>query len=442
MIYMGYEGQSSLDDPLLYNGDRPIATIGPNGSGKSRRALLVALERLRKTHACVVFDPKGDLAKMLAEPGDIIINPFNVLDMGSSGFDPVMTLPINDDLPDDAMGLAEALIRVEGKEPFFAQAMQEFAAGIIMWARLHDLGLPAVRAVLGESDAGIRSFVGSDSFMLNKKKYLGAIQTGIRDDFEEIGIKTSRFLDLAPENKELHSVLTTGLAQTRWLDSRSIKKDLMGSAFDFATLKEKRRFVFIVLPPRRRETHSSWVRMMLTAGLQMLLRDTKKAAVPVFLIIDEAASLGRLEILENLMAVMRGYFVRVWTLWQDLPQMQAVYQDRWESFLSNAGATQVFRTNDVTTSEYFSKLSGQRTVIALSGNTGKSRTATQMPTRTEGMSASAIPLPTLTPDDFRSLEEGWTYNFSHQVNGPFKTYLPYPTELKHMRSIVAKDPSS
>ena len=60
------------------------------------------------------------------------------------------------------------------------------------------------------------------------------ITAGIDHDWEEIGHKAARFGSISPENRELHSILSTGLTQTRFLDSRAIKKELAGPAFDFS----------------------------------------------------------------------------------------------------------------------------------------------------------------------------------------------------------------
>ena len=134
-VYFGYacdhsEGKPPVFDQrmvLPYVGDRHIVTLGPNGSGKSRRLLLPNLARL-PNWSILVVDPKGDLATMTASyranRGNkiVMLNPFNVLGLGSNGFNPVAALdPKSDDFPDDALGLAEALVRVQGQEPHWSE---------------------------------------------------------------------------------------------------------------------------------------------------------------------------------------------------------------------------------------------------------------------------------------------------------------------------------
>jgi type IV secretory pathway TraG/TraD family ATPase VirD4 len=71
----------------------------------------------------VVIDIKGELAFWSAEhrrkAGNEILhlNPFKVLGLPSTGFNPVAALDPEVDFVDDALGLAEAIIREEGREP-------------------------------------------------------------------------------------------------------------------------------------------------------------------------------------------------------------------------------------------------------------------------------------------------------------------------------------
>ena len=104
--------------PLFYVGDRHIVTFGPNGSGKSRRTLWPNVHNL-VGWSMLVVDPKGELAKETAPrhmrrrttTNSLFLNPFDVGGMGSNGFNPVAALdPKSEDFPDDAMGLAEAII--------------------------------------------------------------------------------------------------------------------------------------------------------------------------------------------------------------------------------------------------------------------------------------------------------------------------------------------
>ena len=102
------------------------------------------------------------------------------------------------------------------------------------------------------------------------------IAAGIDHDWEEIGHKAARFGSISPENRELHSILSTGLTQTKFLDSRAIKKELAGPAFDFTVMKQRPVTVWLILPARRLVTHSKWLRLILTSVIQSLMNDTRR----------------------------------------------------------------------------------------------------------------------------------------------------------------------
>lgn len=443
-VYFGYatnasEGRPPTPDPQLllpYIGDRHLVTLGPNGSGKSRRLLLPNLARLT-SWSMLVVDPKGDLAAMTAAyraaRGNkiVLLNPFNALSLGSNGFNPVAALdPASDDFPDDALGLAEALIRVSGKEPHWSESAQDLVAALIMYSRLTQPGggsLGHVRAMLGLPATEFGRLI--EEMMV----------AGVERDCEELVVKSGRFREINAENRELNSILSTALTQTRWLDSRPVKADLARGAYDFSRMKSEPTTVYLILPARRLGTHSTWLRLMIASVLRPLMQDTRKSAVPVLFMLDEFAQLGHLPVIENNLALMRGYGVKLWAVFQDLSQAHDIYEKRWESFLGNAGVLQAFAPQDVVTAEYLSKRTGQTTKMALSHAQSRER-ASSAPGG-ENFSLSQVGVPVMLPQDLRNIHDGFSVLFTHQMPGTVRSYMPFPTELSYMRDICRLDPA-
>jgi type IV secretion system protein VirD4 len=444
-VYFGFgsnrtEGpppELSAKNAIRYVGDRHLVTVGPNGSGKSRRLLLPNLAELTGWSVLVV-DPKGELAYMTgahrAARGNKIIrlNPFDALKLGSDGFNPIAALDTkSDDFPDDAMGLAEALIRVEGKEPHWSQSAQDLICALIMYVRLvlPDATLGDVRYLLGQNAKDFRKTVLGQDIEIRGKVVPGMVAAGIIHDCEELEAKASRFGDIAPDNRELTSIMSVALTQTRWLDSRPVKKDLAKQTFDFSQMKNEPTTVYLILPARRLGTHSTWLRLMITSILQPLMRDTKKSKVPVLLMLDEFAQLGHLPVIEQTMALMRGYGIKLWAVFQDLTQAESIYERRWESFLGNAGVLQSFAPQDVMTAEHLSKRTGQATKTTLSTGDANAVGA--------AMSVNQIGVPLMLPQDLRNMDEGYSVLFSNKAKGTIRTYAPDPTALGHLKAICA-----
>ena len=439
-VYFGFGSETTegtpppLSSPLCYVGDRHIVSIGPNGSGKSRRTLLPNLHRLTGWSMLVV-DPKGELAQMTArhryDQGNnvVLLNPFNAFKMGSHGFNPVAALdPKSADFPDDALGLAEAIIKVEGSEPHWSQSAQDLVCALIMYSRLTMAvteevprgTLGHVRQCLGKPQAEFRDMIHD------------AMTVGINEECEELYIKAARFLDVNAENKELNSIISTALTQTRWLDSRPIKKDLEGKVYDFAEMKKHPTVVYLILPARRLGTHSTWLRLMITSVLQSLLKDTSTSNCPILLMLDEFAQLGHLPIIENTLAMMRGYGVKLWAVFQDLSQAQAIYGPRWETFMSNAGVLHSFAPQDIATAEYLSKHTGQTAKEVLNWS---QESKAGLETASGNISLSKAPMPLMLPQDLRNMDMGFFVIFSHKTKGTVRGYCPDPSTIKGMEYI-------
>ena len=493
-LYLGFPADDvqgkppPLQNEIRYSGDRHVVTIGANGTGKTKRLLTPALADLIGW-SVVVNDIKGELCAMTeghrrARGNQIIkLNPFNVLSMGSDGFNPIAALELNDDFPDDALELAEAVIRIEGKEPHWSQAAQEICAAIIMYVRLviPNGSFADVRALLGQDDRGIRRLVlgGRNTdprqfelfqedaenvpkdytppFRYNGDLYPGILAAAYIHKWPEMGIKAARFGDINPENRELHGVLSTCLTQTRWLDSRPIKADLAKNPVDFSSLKNTPTTIYLILPARRLGTHSAWLRLMVASIVQKLMKDTRKPKVPVLFMMDEYAALAGggnygagdsgdgFPVIARNMAMFRGFGIKLWTVWQDLAQAQRIYgAEGFASFLANAGVVQIFAPQDSITSEYFSKMTGQTTreivshVESLSPNPG-------MPggmQRSESVSLGYIPMPLMLGQEIRNMDDGFSLIFSHMEKGVVRSYVPWPGDRPHLRHIMALDPSA
>ena len=128
------------------------------------------------------------------------------------------------------------------------------------------------------------------------------------------------------------------------------------------------------------------------------LSDARRADYPVLFIVDECAALGRLQILETAVGLMRGYGLKLWLIFQDLPQLKSVYQGRWESFISNSGLKQFFNVNDLDTADFVSKYLGEETLLVRGENLNQQ---TQM----TGASLSVAGRALLTADEIRRLPE-------------------------------------
>ena len=370
------EATQRAGSKIVYGGERHLLLFGPNGTGKGTRFLIPNLLSIRD-RSIICLDPKGELCSVTADyrrtlGNVVILNPFNVLGFGSAGFNPLAALdPDSPNFYDDAAALGEALISIEGVDPHWSQSAQGLLVALLMWEKIKNgaaANLENVRALLTEADKWER-YTGDDGKQ-RERQTAGLTLTAadmVAEGGYEIASLAGRFTE---RTNELTSIRSTADTQTRWILSEPMRDDLKKSGVDFSKLKEKSTTVYVILPAERMRTHSVWLRLVIVSALRALYRP---GGLRTLFLIDEMPALGHLAPLEDAFGLVRGYRVQIAGICQDLAQLKALYKERWESFLANAGVVQGFTPNDLTTADWMSRRAGQTTLVA--ENSSQSRQA-------------------------------------------------------------------
>jgi len=368
----------------------------------------------------------------------IVIDPFLILGDEGLPFNPIAALnPDSYDFVDDAMLMAESMITLGEKEPHWGQAAQDFLSGFIMYVRLkygRDGSMVDVRKLVTLDQANM------------VKAVKDMIRTAEIHGCDALTAKVTRLLDWTSENREISGVMATAIAQTRWIDSPLISACMGGdNTIDFASLKDEPTTVFLVLPPARLRTHAMWMRLMLASILQPLMKDTRADTVPVLLMLDEfyAIAKGGLPVIDDNMAMLREYGIKLWVVLQDLAQAHMLYGEHgWQSYIANSGVFQSFATNDVITSKFVSDLSGEF-FMKVKGTSGTIQyTPDGQMTESTGSSVNPTRMPVILPEHARNMDDGYSIVFMNEEKGHRFTYLPYPTLIPWTAAAMASDPSA
>ncbi|MFG1404091.1 type IV secretory system conjugative DNA transfer family protein [Xanthobacter sediminis] len=326
--------------------------------------------------SCIVIDPKGEAARAAAsrraEFGPVwVVDPFLAAGgSSSSSFNPLAVLAADSStFVEDAMTLADAICAPDapgggdGASEHFNSTARTLLRALIMHCS-------AVESPADQHLGTVRSYVGlSENAFRTLLEEMAASSVG--------GGSVARVASqqLARDQREAASVLSTVARQTEWLDSAAVTRSMATNDFRFEELKERVGTVFIVIPPDRLSAFARWLRLMVASVVVAFARSPLPGPLgPTLLIVDECAALGRLPAIETAMAVMSGYGLQAWLFFQDLAQARAIYRERSESLISNAAVFQVFDVGDHTTADAVSKMLGNQTITVRTAG-GEARAA-------------------------------------------------------------------
>lgn len=389
---------------IRYKGDGHCLTFAPTGSGKSVSVVVPNL--LTYPGSVVCIDPKGAIPSITArrrrEMGQrtILLDPFEEVEstqraypgapvwdpLPVSSYNPLLTLdPKSLDVIEDARLLAAALVVEEtGKNRYFSDSARNVLECLI----LH---------LIVTLERHNRSFdllmeLAFQDLTQFQKQCLPMILAN-----PELGGHIRRLANqIAGFSSEGGGAIWTTLRRSLVpLQGLRMLPALANSDLDFSLLKTQPTTVYLVLPARRLNTHGAWLRLMLTSILNQI-SDSRQPDYPVLFLMDECAALQRLEILETAVGLMRGYGMKLWLIFQDLPQLQRIYPESWGSFISNSGVRQFFNVNDPTTADFVSNFIGNETRRIF-------QESVQANTVLGGGSFGIVSRPVITPDEVRRL---------------------------------------
>lgn len=425
------------DYPLRYAGDRHIITIAPSRSGKGTTAIIPTL--LDYDASVLVIDPKGQNTAVTAARRRamghevIVINPFGLHSrepwkLPRHRFNPLAAInPRSANVVADVSSLCEALIINDGKDPHWTNSARDLVSAIIMdlMTRPGEVAtLPQMRKILTLPED-----------LLKERLELMATSPA-----PFVAQRASRFLGAS---REIQSIFSTAITQTGFLDDPAIAASLSGNDFRFWDMKTKKLSVFLVLPSRYIAAYSRFLRLFVVSAIDAFLSTPKGPGEPVLVILDEFASLGHLSAIETGMALAAGFGVRLWPILQDINQAKDIYDNRWETFLANAGVIQLFTPNDSTTAEYFSKRCGNITKMAMVPSISSSFSSSSSgatTSKSDSFNLSYVSRPLIFPQELISLAFGKALLFHSGMSDPMLIDRQPYYRQNRFQGLYAPDP--
>jgi type IV secretion system protein VirD4 len=364
-IRVGYWDRTCRET-LWYPHDAHLMLTAPSGGGKFTNTL--GPLGMCWQGSTVWIDPKLQAAAVLGrhlvqnlKHRVLVLNPFDILRGHLHlGLTPAKVNPMADLDPSlssfgvDCESLADGIVYEETRGAdgsHWTLSAKDLYAGVIGSLAKH--GQPEEK-----NFSVMRRVICGD--------VLGFCRAAMTTDCEFIRQKLGRFAMAAPDNKEILGIVSTAITQGSFIGNAAIADNLSASSFSFRDLKKRRTTVFLGLPARYLSTCGKWFRLIVASAMNQLLHEER--GVPVLMVLDEFAQLGRLKVIENAMGLARGYGVQLLPVLQDLNQLKGLYGESYQTFLANAGCRIFFSPQDPFTSDFLSAYCGETEVRSISKN--------------------------------------------------------------------------
>jgi type IV secretion system protein VirD4 len=358
------------------------AVFAPTGVGKGVSCVVPFL--LTNPESAVVVDFKGENARITADARRrmghkvVILDPFRIVTQEPDTLNPLEF--IDKDSPtalDDCRDLAEALVMRSGqaREPHWDDSAEMNIAAIIgavvQFAEPQEASLQAVRTLLGNPE--------------KRKAAMKLMQESPAWDgiLSRLGFSLEQFVD-----RELGSVMTHVSQHLRFLDTLAVKDSTTRSTFNPADLLTGKMTVYLVLPPEHMRAQSPLLRLWIGSMLRAVVKGGLQEKTKVHFILDEAASLGHMDALDDAVDKFRGYGVRLQLYYQSLGQLKKCWPEGGEQTLLSNTTQVFFGVNDQQTAEYVSNRLGEYTQIVADWGEGDNESTGPDGKRTYGRSSN------------------------------------------------------
>ncbi len=348
-----------------------LATFAPSGRGKSVCVLIPNL--LSYVKSCVVTDPKGELFTITGEHRRrkfkhriIRLDPFSLCGPGSDTFNPLLFIdPEADDFLDQCRDLANMLVLRTGHEPD------------PHWGDSAEIVLTAFIAYVCacEEDATKRTLDTVRDLLCSRHSYATAVEIMQKIESHYGILQRQGHLLTWFVEKELGSVLTTVQRCTQFLDSPVVARNTGSSSFDPRCLRSGRATIYLILPHDKLVTLAPLMRLWLGMILRIITRGVPDDRNRVLFLIDEAAHLGKIQVLEDAVTLMRGMGIRLWFFYQSITQLHTCFGEKASTIIDNIETQQYFGINSFFAADEISKRIGDATISTTTrgDSTGYSR---------------------------------------------------------------------
>ena len=222
----------------------------------------------------------------------VVLDPFKVVTQTPDQFNVLDEIEADSPLAiDDARSLAEALVIRTGdeKDPHWSDSAElwisAMAAAVTQFGEAGNRSLQTIRTLL------------TDPVKMEAVIKMMSTSEAANGMIARLGNQLTRYY----KEQSLAAFMTTTNRFLRFLDTLAIAESTKASTFDPKELRNGKMTIYLVLPPEHMRTQSPLLRMWISALLRAVVRGGLQETNKVHFILDEAASLGHMEAIDDAM---------------------------------------------------------------------------------------------------------------------------------------------
>ena len=365
---IGSDGQKVVNLRMDNNrGNRHIAVVGASGSGKTFTfSKPYCYQCVRRRESVILTDPDGGLYRDLAgyfEDNGYVVRRFDLTNLKKSdGWHCMNSIsPENAEL--DAQVFAQAIIS--------NVAQTKNTGDIYVTGPLSLLKALVLRVYLGPDFDPERKNIKEVYALLQDPKGEEALDEWFDPALMPVEARPSLgpYLSFKESSPNLRGNIIVNLAtQLQLFQNEMVCKVLSTDDIDL-TLPGQKPCAYFCLFPDSHDTFQFIVSLFFSMLLQNLVAyaDQKcggQLPVPVNFLLDEFPSIGKLPDWDKKMATIRKRQMNAVMIFQNLSQLQNLYDLTWNTIFSNCGTHIILGINDGDTADLFTKRIGDTTIQA------------------------------------------------------------------------------
>jgi type IV secretion system protein VirD4 len=353
-----------------------VIVFGPTRSGKGAGNVITTL--LSWPDSVIAIDEKRELWELSAgwraqKAGNRVFRWEPSAPHGSAAFNFLDEVRLDSDYDvADAQNIAQCLIDYQGHGIDALDHWQKTSMGLLSGCILHTLyreHAAGRRASLADVAADLSGNAGDTA----------RLWEAMRDNRHSAG-KPHPFVagagrsQIERSDRERASVLSTLNTYLMLFADPIIDANTNRSDFALHDLADHKQpvSVYVVTPGSDKERLKPLVRLFLTMAMRHLMSAELKfeggRPLPahqhrLLFMLDEMPSLGRMELVEGMLARGAGYGIKAMVICQDREQLTAIYGPS-QGIIANCRTRIIYAPNDVPTAKWVSDLAGQTTALS------------------------------------------------------------------------------